>query len=371
MTYATEGSVMALGVLFSVLGTAVVVTRLVVQHRRAGAQADDWFVLAAWVFLIALCSLMIAGSATHTFGSHSPPGLGPAIYFYEDAQLRLTRKLQYSFDILSVWALGCLKLSILLSYRRLFSIGRAKLINSALLLVTVVWTVTFTIALIVQCGSHFGSRFRSLQQIEANCANVFEISIALVATDVAVDLIILVIPIFMVFPLQMPLKKRLGVIAILMLGMSATACGIARLGLFAALLGPTLFSSPTVAGFPTHDDTGIVSSHIFWSMLEVGIASIAVSLPVLYSLRRRWSLRGVFEYFQSLVSLTRRSGASDDRHSDQEMITMHHPVGQGLGDNRRGWDVQISRSVTHSLESRDRYGSEIELVTATTAANQV
>ncbi|KAL4732883.1 hypothetical protein BDV11DRAFT_176228 [Aspergillus similis] len=368
MGYVNEGTVVAIGVLFLVLGTAAVMARLVIQLRRPGARADAWFALAAWVFHVGLCSLMIVGSATHTFGSHSPPGLGPAILYYEAPRLTLTRKLQYSFEVLSICALGCLKLSILFFYRRLFSSTRAKLCNSVLISITSLWTVTFTICFIVQCGRHFNARFGSLKDLHEKCGNNFPLLIAMAATDVVVDLIILVIPIFMVFPLQMPLKKRLGVIGILMLGMSATACGIARLGLFAAILGPPLLSSPTVAGFPADDDIGVVSGLVFWGMLEVGIATIAVSLPVMYGLMRKWSTSVILGYFQSLISfISVPKGSGDPGDSTQELDNMghRHDSAGSQADLVRGWDVRIWQSISHSLKWDERHGSQKALINAT------
>ncbi|KAH8424142.1 uncharacterized protein LDX57_001896 [Aspergillus melleus] len=49
MTYVNEGSVMAVGILFAILGTSAVVARFIIRFKTSSLAWDDWFCLLAWV----------------------------------------------------------------------------------------------------------------------------------------------------------------------------------------------------------------------------------------------------------------------------------------------------------------------------------
>ncbi|PYH84530.1 hypothetical protein BO82DRAFT_399365 [Aspergillus uvarum CBS 121591] len=102
------------------------------------------------------------------------------------------------------------------------------------------------------------------------CGLSFAVLIALTASDVAVDLIILAIPLALVLSLHLDFHKRNGIIVVLLMGSMARACGIARMSLFARILGPKLLSTQTVGSVSSSDDIGIVSILMFWGMSKPG-----------------------------------------------------------------------------------------------------
>lgn len=64
-----------------------------------------------------------------------------------------------------------------------------------------------------------------------------------------------------------------------------------------------MLSKSTVAGVPSDDDFGGVSILVFWAMMEMGVAVIAVCLPTLRPLFRDWSLESIIKSVRSAVSL--------------------------------------------------------------------
>lgn len=97
--------------------------------------------------------------------------------------------------MIQIFALAALKLSILFLYRRLF-VGRAFNIASwALIGLVVTWAVAFCVCLLAQCGSNIVANFQTLGDLKEKCIDTFAILIALAASDVAVDLVILAIPV--------------------------------------------------------------------------------------------------------------------------------------------------------------------------------
>lgn len=115
------------------------------------------------------------------------------------------------------------------------------------------------------------------------------------------------------------------------------------MAIFAQILGPsckrielqrngalisTVFSKTSVAGVSTTDTTGrivvnsvpirtrlpligVVSILMFWGMLEMGVAMVAVCLPTLRALFQGWSPESIIRTFRSALSLG--SSASKER----------------------------------------------------------
>jgi len=58
MTYVNERSVLAVGILFIILGILVVIARFYVRRKKAGFGLDDWLCIPALVRPVALALYM-------------------------------------------------------------------------------------------------------------------------------------------------------------------------------------------------------------------------------------------------------------------------------------------------------------------------
>ena len=137
---------------------------------------------------------------------------------------------------MQVLALASIKLSILFFYRRIFRGHFFGIAIWVLIGLVVAWASTFFIAILAACGTHIRANFQTLAALKSECVDTFRILIALSASDVAVDLAILVVPIplvsmisayiiydnsnayIQVLSLQMPVRRKLAVLAILLVG---------------------------------------------------------------------------------------------------------------------------------------------------------
>lgn len=161
---------------------------------------------------------MYAGSITHTVGAHSATDQSFDVLDYDGwDQILLERvriacsltgttlfvhmfnQFEYPFDVMQICALATLKLSVLLFYRRIFVTKTFRVYNTILIGVVIIWTITFFVCLLAQCGSNIGTNFGTLGDLKAKCTDTFAILIGLAASDVAVDLAILSIPIPLVW----------------------------------------------------------------------------------------------------------------------------------------------------------------------------
>ncbi|RAL11841.1 uncharacterized protein BO97DRAFT_443555 [Aspergillus homomorphus CBS 101889] len=280
MTYVNQASVLTVGILFLVLGTGAVAARLYVKYQSSSLGVEDWLTLAAWCLVTGDAIIMVIGSATNTVGNHAEnipaDDIWPRVFI---------AMLQFYFDLIQTLALACLKLSVLWFYRRIFVGQLFQIASWALIGLVAAWGVAFVVARILSCGPDVHANFEYPESMK--CIHTFVIYIALAATDVFVDLVILAIPVPLVLSLQMPLHKRLGIVMILLVGMGATICGIVRLSLFSNILAPA-FKTLAVShnSLASEDNVGTVSIFMFWSMLEIGVGVIAICLPILYRLVR-------------------------------------------------------------------------------------
>jgi len=104
-------------------------------------------------------------------------------------------------EILQIPALGFVKASFILFYRRIFTKGAAAKFNWVswfILFVIISWTVAFFFALVFICGSDFSAYWASTIVEKANCVNTSILHNAFAISDVVTDVIIITLPLPMV-----------------------------------------------------------------------------------------------------------------------------------------------------------------------------
>lgn len=108
---------------------------------------------------------------------------------------------EWIFLLLSIPALGCIKLSILLFYQRLFVISkkdwrdRTNITIWAMIIVVTLWTLAFFLRYLFACGVHFSIWWTNAMNIMTLCGDFNLILNALAVSDFVCDLVVLIIPI--------------------------------------------------------------------------------------------------------------------------------------------------------------------------------
>jgi hypothetical protein len=122
--------------------------------------------------------------------------------------------------IISILAIGLIKLSVVFLYRRVFSISRSFSIYSTFLIALIItWTIAFLGANIFQCGAHPAAAWTSIMQIMEYCDDTSGATAALALTDLIMDLVIIAAPMPIVWCLQMTLSQKVQVTGIFALGL--------------------------------------------------------------------------------------------------------------------------------------------------------
>lgn len=118
--------------------------------------------------------------------------------------------------MMAVVGLGLTKISLLVLMRGIFAVSRTFRLGSNILVgLTAIWTISFFISNLFTCypitalvEEYYGHK----------CLNSLAMWYAGCITDVLIDLIIMVLPLPMIFKLQLPQKQKLAISAMFVMG---------------------------------------------------------------------------------------------------------------------------------------------------------
>lgn len=118
-------------------------------------------------------------------------------------------------NVLSVVGFGLVKASVLVFYKSIFTVRSFRWAVYVMLSIVVAWSLSYFFANLFTCypitalvEPFYGNK----------CIDAIPMWLSVVISDLIVDVGILIMPIPMVLRLQLPLKQRLGVLAMFMLG---------------------------------------------------------------------------------------------------------------------------------------------------------
>ncbi|KAF2033495.1 hypothetical protein EK21DRAFT_98200 [Setomelanomma holmii] len=194
--------------------------------------------------------------------------------------------LQYVFLVLSVPTLGAIKASVLLFYRRIFVVDKTNLRNAQNLLylsmlgVILLWTTGFLFAFMFACKGNFSAWWTSAISLIENCVDTLELFFSFAVADFVSDVLILVMPV--------PV---------------ATIASLIRMiwDIWARQVGFDV----------SLDQDLLITTSLFWNILEVSLGIIACCLPTLRGLAREPSVDSWVHNIRDQMSL--RSGQSSAR----------------------------------------------------------
>ncbi|KAI4094348.1 MAG: hypothetical protein LQ344_002248 [Seirophora lacunosa] len=112
-------------------------------------------------------------------------------------------------------AIALIKMSVLLFYRRIFATAQFRLRTNIVGALVIVWLVINTFLTAFQCRPI--RKFWS-PLTPGHCIDALGIILGLQAANVALDIIVLTLPIFAVLKLQMSMVKKISVLGIFLLG---------------------------------------------------------------------------------------------------------------------------------------------------------
>ncbi|GKZ33531.1 hypothetical protein AbraIFM66950_003433 [Aspergillus brasiliensis] len=223
--------------------------------------------------------------------------------------------------------------SVILLYRRTFATSYPHIVLFLWILLAcqIIYVIVFTIPQGFFCHP-FSAAYTNPLRREQYCNDwmYYDIQVALFSCSMSFDAILLFLPVYPVSKLQMPLKKRIGVGAVLVLGAAASIAAAYKLGVFVDQMNRIDEINPYWLQYamsrvtpPQFDKYGLT----FWipSQVEPCVGLIGASLPALRGL--------MIERFQQLTSRVYPSFSKDGSNNQYRL----HPSDQsGSGSRSQG-----------------------------------
>ncbi|KAH7401297.1 hypothetical protein BKA66DRAFT_545098 [Pyrenochaeta sp. MPI-SDFR-AT-0127] len=247
--------------------TAALILRLIARRTtKFKLWWDDYFAIAAWVFAT-------VGTIWVLFWV--PLGLG--LHLEDVAPLRhepTNGTISHSLlclwisDYLYSFSLGFTKISILCFYWRIFGHCRTKLGIQTLSVMSVMWICMRLILTTIQCIPV--NAYWDLTITDKYCpiqSNKF--FTGSVITHLFIEFSIIILPVRKLWQLQLPTAQKIGIGAVFMSGIFICATSVVQL--------VTVLTHSASSTDLTWDLAPIIA----WGVVEINLASFAISLPML------------------------------------------------------------------------------------------
>ncbi|TGO18315.1 hypothetical protein BPAE_0387g00040 [Botrytis paeoniae] len=241
---------------------------------------DDWLALIAVPFAIAELSLALVWVQYDGLGKHVEAITTP--------QLLAGLKFLFVGQIVQNCALVAARLSVLFFYLRVSAGAHNMLMLNSVtfaMVISILYFVTFVLMAIFSCTPVQKSW---LPYLPGHCLTLSTWWFWFAMISVLVDLVILVIPMSMLWNLQLKPWKRFGILCIFASGYCVLATAIGRV-VSIHLTGDGLELDPTYESIPT----------LYWFIIEPGLAILSICLPSIFSLLKR----GIYHGPKSVFSL--------------------------------------------------------------------
>ncbi|OCL09075.1 hypothetical protein AOQ84DRAFT_376166 [Glonium stellatum] len=343
MLMATQSplTVVVVTVLLCALDILVVTLRFITRRKlRQSIKADDWLSLASLALILSLAATLIIGVAQHALAYPTPLTSLQTRTTITDSndKIIITARLQYIFLVISVPTLGLIKMTFVFFYRRIFVVEKQNFSNlqnivyTAMICTIFLWSGGFLFSFIFACKGHFTAWWASASSLITNCVNTLELLYAFAISDFITDSIIILLPLPMIWKLRLPTSRKVGVTAVFLLGIFAAAASLIRM--------IWVIWARHVGFNPLLDEDLLITTLLFWCMVEVTLGLLAACLPTLRGLFKPHSVDSVVRSVRSKISLRSANPSSNTslpmkslescEHRSSDSIARIIPAGQSL-----------------------------------------
>lgn len=290
-------STVVVSVIFPALSLLAIYVRW--SAGRMGKQtfhADDWWIVVSWLTSLGLSILLWVTAANSGIDQMK----GDPLKGVQSSLLCL-----WLASALVQLPLGAVKISILLFYKRIFSIGRTKFAIAVWITIGLIgaWTIIFFMLVIFQLDPVSGA-WTGIGRLRFDSA---ALGLGQVGTSIALDVVVLCFPLPVIHKLQLSTKKKWAVSTIFWLGAFCVIAAIVRLVLLNNAIHMVIDSS----GF---NQVAVQWKNFIFMILEPNCSIIAACLPTYGPLfRGAWNLQSILRSVRSVFSLQSARGSSGSR----------------------------------------------------------
>ncbi|KAB5511577.1 hypothetical protein GE09DRAFT_685682 [Coniochaeta sp. 2T2.1] len=263
-------------------------------------------------------------------------------------------KMLVAYELVYACCISTIKMSVMFFYLRVFVNSGLRLAVKLVMTFVLLWSVGNVLQVFLICRPFAATYDPTIEG--AVCGNQVGAFIAIGAFNVITDVIILTLPVPTIWRLKMSGSARLGISAVLMIGLVVSVVAIVR------IVSLTRLDMTNLTGTMIWAD--------FWSTVEPNLGIFCVSLPMLGRLRSRFTSRrgaskldgpseGSYRLETDVSAARRRRGSrgrEDEDHALEAIYAsnkeVHHQSSAVAAGQRRGGGKQHGDTVP----SRD--GSE-------------
>ncbi|RSL92461.1 hypothetical protein CEP52_013817 [Fusarium oligoseptatum] len=319
------------------IGIAAVILRLTARLKaRARLGLDDYCVMAALTFAIGTAILCIISV---------PYGGGKHLWVVTLDEFTTLWKMTYAFVLIYATCVSLTKASILLYYRRIFGANWAHHVCMGLV---VSYWVSITIAWFSGCRpvTYFWEQFTK-PTAKGYCMNTSLFYFINGICAMLIDIAILIVPMPTLYKLQMPLRQKIAVGAILLLGAFVCVASIIRIIAMDKLV-------------KADDFTWRMAQVFIWSCCEPFVGIVCACLPTYGPfLRRFWRKIGTSDRYVSGTSSNNLHNTKIERNKARmEWKQLHGDDVQLRGDDEMELTNDIRGGRQASLRTKDSDGDE-------------
>ncbi|KAF3940493.1 hypothetical protein ABW19_dt0206463 [Dactylella cylindrospora] len=183
---------------------------------------DDWVILPALVTAFALSVLNIK-SLDYGWGRH--------IWDIRQTEWVIIRQYMFACQLLFTYSVAFTKFSILIFYLRFCTTKRFRIAIWVTFGLLAAWTISMTGIIVFQCTpvSAFWKEIRLIDNRTGCLPNEVDLVLLHGILSVVLDLLVLLLPIPTVVRLSLPLKQKIGLIAMFSLGLIVCLAGGLRI----------------------------------------------------------------------------------------------------------------------------------------------
>ncbi|KAI4209740.1 MAG: hypothetical protein LQ351_007336 [Letrouitia transgressa] len=210
----------------------------------------------------------------------------------------------------------CVKISLLLLYRRIFSISRFRHVAALIGGLCVTWYLAAIFADIFQCRP-FSAAFEIQNLFTPKCIDEQAYYRGIITSNVILDVLVLAIPIAMVWRLQLKRSQKVSLSCIFLLGGFACVASFMRIA--------------TIGDIQHEDLSYNITNEYIWSEVEPAAAIICACIPTYKPLFKGLN----FSFLSALSSSRRRRTAEannnmNDSNDDSENLQWYGPEGKRI-----------------------------------------
>ncbi|CAK7210662.1 hypothetical protein SEUCBS140593_000906 [Sporothrix eucalyptigena] len=310
-SYATP--LLVSSILMIIVATSSVAMRLYVRTGILGGLGwDDALITASWVFAMGLYSATLA-ARNYGFGQHM--AIVPSEDISTFSRLIMVCSTTYS------WGVPAAKASFAVLYLRILQGRRLAMLNKFLIVFLVCQAIEETLVVVLQCRPISKAWDTT---VEGHCIRLVPMWWCTFVFNLFTDLTLFIQPIPTMWHLQLPLTKRVGVIAMLSLGLLVCVISVIRI-VYVTKIGA--------------DSTFELAEPMIWSQVEITALILCSCIP---------SLRQVI---QKIPWLNRLVGLSSAKDSANNQYYASGTGGRGVRSGTKGAGTG-ARGVSIALYSR-------------------